>query len=189
MVASFVKGKNQSGLLRAVSQIPRPAQPQLIFAGEGPERANCEALAQRLGLAERTRFRGRVDDLAPLFAASDVCVSTSLRDSLPNALIEAQAAGVPVVAYDVAGVSEAFLPNRSGYSIPPGHESALGAAIKTLLDDPEKAQAFGQAGRNWAGETFTPKTIASAYREWLGTICPAFERPRDLLEKRTFSTH
>lgn len=187
MVASFVKGKNQSGLLRAVSQLPRPLKPYLIFAGEGPERANCEALAQKLGLVERTRFPGRVDDLAPVFAASDVCVSTSLRDSLPNALIEAQAAGVPVVAYNVAGVSEAFLPDHSGYAIPPDNEPALGTAIEALVGDPGKARAFGQAGRDWAEKKFAPDSIASAYRESLVTICPALERSRDPLEKRRCS--
>lgn len=169
-ISSFVPGKNKQDLLLAFARCKMSPDAMLLLAGDGGERAVCEGLARELGVSSRVRFLGNTDAIAPILQASDLFVSTSLRDSLPNALIEAQAAGLPVVAYDVAGAGEAFDSERSGLAVPAGDVDALALAIERLISSPELRCDFGVHGRERARELYSPEMIGVRYDAALGQL-------------------
>ncbi len=127
----------------------------LVVAGDGPLRAGLEAQAARLGVAERVVFAGRVDrDRHPsLVGACDLYLLPSVHDhrgnvdGLPNALLDALAAGRAVIASDVAGVGLAVRDSETGLLVPEGDAGALAAAIDALLRDPARRDALGAAAR------------------------------------------
>lgn len=172
-VASFVPGKNKQGLLRAFARSRTAAggRAMLLLVGDGAERSACQQLAEQLGLADCVRFLGHTEAIAPILQASDLFVSTALRDALPNALVEAQAAGLPVIAYDTGGAAEAFVHGESGWSVPGGDEEAFARAIEAALDSEEDLSARGRTAREFARATFSTEIIADRYRrfveEWL----------------------
>ncbi len=170
MVAHFVPGKNQEGLIRLLADKKLPAGTQLVFAGEGPCLRNCQRLASRLVLDREIRFLGKVGQLNDIFRASDLIASTSLRDSLPNALIEAQAAGLPAVAYDVAGVGEAFLHQQSGLLVPAADAQAMADSIETLLEDEKVRNHYGHCAREHALEHFDPNRLLEEYIRYIGSL-------------------
>jgi len=86
-------------------------------------------------------------------------VLTSRNEGTPVALIEAGAAGRPVVATDVGGVAEVVRDGTSGYVVPPGDATALAARVGTILDEPEAARAMGLAGRAWVRARFSSERL------------------------------
>jgi glycosyltransferase involved in cell wall biosynthesis len=107
-------------------------RPQLLVAGDGSRRAELEAQAQRLGIADRVRFFGHCDNVARLLPAVDLYIQPSRNEGLPLAVLEAQAAGAPVVATQVGDVASAVCPD-SGALVPPEDPAALAAAIDAAL--------------------------------------------------------
>ncbi len=168
-IASFVPGKNKQSLLRAFAQT-KTRDTILLLVGTGPELAACRKLAAKLKLENRVRFLGHTESIEPILQSSDLFVSTALRDALPNALVEAQAVGLPVIAYNTAGTSETFIHGNTGQSIPPGDETGFARAIDDLLASPEKRKTFATAARFHAREHFFPETIAARYRKLLAEI-------------------
>lgn len=148
-VAMFRPEKNQAGLIQTAAALPPDLDWQLWLAGDGPARAACVALADRLGLAQRVHFFGFHADPGPLYAAGDVAVHASRSESLSNFLIEAQAHGLPAVAYDARGIGECFLPGDTGAVIPPGDTAAFAAAVgrfaRAGADVRARARAFARS--------------------------------------------
>ncbi len=158
--AEFRPGKRQADLLRSFA-LYREKNPdarwQLWLLGEGSLHKRCQRLAKRLDISDQVAFHGYADDPSPYYSGADVAVSASAEDALPNFLIEAQAAGLPAVAADAGGAGEAFLPERSGYLVPPGDEAAFARALqKTAADDGARRQMSAAARQN-ARERFDPK--------------------------------
>lgn len=170
MVAHFVPGKNQEGLIRLLADDKLPSGTQLLFAGAGPRLRDCQRMVSRLGLCSEIRFVGKAGKLNDIFRASDLIASTSLRDSLPNALIEAQAAGLPVVAYDVAGAGEAFLHEQSGLLVPAADAQAFADAIGTLLADDELQNRYSKCAREQAVQRFDPNRVLKDYIRHIGCL-------------------
>ncbi|KRP35251.1 MAG: hypothetical protein ABS34_11415 [Opitutaceae bacterium BACL24 MAG-120322-bin51] len=162
-ISSFVPGKNKHDLLDAFARCKLGSTAVLLLVGEGSERDRCKQRAKDLGISAQVRFLGKTDSIEPILQASDLFVSTSLRDSLPNALIEAQAAGLPVVAYDVAGASEAFDQERSGLAVRSGEVDAFSRAIERLISSPQLRCDFGAHGRARAQKLYSPKIIGARY--------------------------
>ncbi len=134
-IASFRPGKRQADLLRLFSRFRekvRGVDWRLWFVGEGREFHRCQQLARNLGLTPQTRFFGFQKNPYAWYCAADVAVSASREDSLPNFLIEAQAVGLPVVAWDYRGVRETFLPGKSGFLIPLDDEESFLSALQNL---------------------------------------------------------
>jgi glycosyltransferase involved in cell wall biosynthesis len=132
--------KGHTFLLQAFAQLasqPGPAAPlHLVLAGDGRRRKDLEAQAAALGIASRTRFLGARRDVAEVLRALDIYAMPSLWEGLPLALLEAMAAGVPVVASDVGGVAEVLGGGEWGLLVPPGDAGALGAALGRLAGEP-----------------------------------------------------
>lgn len=144
--------KGLDNLLLAASEL-RDQFPRLrlLVAGEGDERARLERLRDHLGLADCVAFPGHVADTPGLLAAADAHCHPSLLDGLPNAVVEALACGLPVVASAVGGLPELLGPDErgepAGVLVPPHDIRALGRALGDVLRDPERARALGAAGR------------------------------------------
>jgi glycosyltransferase involved in cell wall biosynthesis len=117
---------------------------QLLVAGDGPERASLENLAERLALTKHLRFLGDVDDVRPWLTTAHLFVHPSKSESLSNAILEAMAEGLPVVASAVGGNPEIVIDGRTGLLVPPGRPDLLATAIRQLLDDPPLRGRFGK---------------------------------------------
>jgi glycosyltransferase involved in cell wall biosynthesis len=139
-VGRLVPIKNHRLLLQAAQKVlaERP-DTHVLLVGGGSEETALRRLVQQLGIAGRVHFLGFRDDLPELYALSDLVVLSSDNEGTPVALIEALAAGRPVVATDVGGVSDVLEGGRLGMLVPPGNADALAAAIQHSLDRPADA--------------------------------------------------
>ena len=145
-------------LLEAMAQLEREAgKPvcQMLLVGEGPAKANLRAVCERLGIAPRVVFTGVRRDIPGVLSLMDMFVLPSLYEGFGIAILEAMAAGKPVVATTVGGIPEFVAPGQSGLLVPPGDAKALARAIKQLLDDPEKARWMGSQGRKHVREHYS----------------------------------
>jgi glycosyltransferase involved in cell wall biosynthesis len=163
-VANLIPYKGHSVLLNAWREVC-DALPlaTLLLAGDGIARAELEAEARRLGLADRVRFLGIRRDVPDLLAISDVLVHPSFEEGFCNALLEAMAAGKPVVATDVGGNAEAVVDGVTGRIVPPRDAKALAAAVLYVLQSDDHGQAMGSAGRRRVRERFGRETMVSQY--------------------------
>jgi len=131
--------------------------------------AELQALVQELGLAARFHFLGGLADPRAHLAAADIFVLPSRSEGFSNAIVEAMAASLPVVATDVGGNAEAVEDGVTGLVVPPEDADALSGAIARLLADPSQARAMGVAGKSRAQNMFTTeammKQIADAYND------------------------
>jgi teichuronic acid biosynthesis glycosyltransferase TuaC len=121
-----------------------------ILAGNGPEVQPLRQAARQAGLEQRFLVPGEHWDrrrVGQLFQAADLLVFLSHHEGLPNVVMEALAAGLPVVATDVGGIPEVVMPERTGLLVPPGDVPAAVAAIRRMLDHPDLARATAETGR------------------------------------------
>ena len=154
-----------------VQQFPRAS---FSIAGDVLEPgyfAELQTLVQDLNLANHFRFDGSVTNLHQHLAAADIFVLPSRSEGFSNAIVEAMAASLPVIATDVGGNAEAVHHGISGFLVPSDDPGALSAAILQLLYDPLQAKAMGEAGKKLAAERFTTvammNRIANSYRNLL----------------------
>ena len=163
-VAMFRPEKNQRELIEIAATLPPVLDWQLWLAGDGPARPACEALAAKLNLTDRVRFLGFHRDPSPLYAAADIAVHASWSEALSNFLIEAQAHGLPAVAYDAQGIRECFVPDRTGWVIARDDRTAFRTALAHLIAEPAAARAARSAeARAYARTTFDPARQVAAY--------------------------
>jgi len=165
-VARLDPRKNQALAIRAFAAARDGLGPaHLLLAGEGRAevRAGLEALAARLGIGDRVRLLGRRTDVPDLLGAADAFVLPSEFEGNPLTVMEAMAAGLPVVATAVGGVPELVQDGASGLLVPPGDEAALGSALRALATDPDRRAAMGRTGQRHARERFRVETMAEAY--------------------------
>lgn len=126
---------------------------RLAIAGEGPDRAKFEEAARRLGIADPVQFLGFRDDVPSIFAASKVVATPSLRpEGFGLVVVEANAAGAPVVASDVGAVGELFQAGIVGSLVAPGNEEALANAIVAVLNRPRDPDRCIAASRQFSLE-------------------------------------
>ena len=162
-VAMFRPEKNQRELVELAGLLPAAADWQLWLAGDGPARAACEHLVAERQLDARVKFLGFHRDPSPLYLAADVAVHASRSESLSNFLIEAQAHGLPAVVYDAQGISECFVPGRTGWLVPAGDRAGFVARLQPLLTDPVFRQACAAPARAYARSEFDAARQTQAY--------------------------
>ena len=154
-VANLRIGKAHDVLLHAaVLVLQRHPDARFRIVGDGPLRAELEAQARALGIAANVDFLGGRDDVPTQLASSDLFAFPSLMEAFPNGVMEAMAAGLPVVATGVGGIPELVEHGRNGLLVPPGAVRPLADGILRFLDDRAEADACGRAAR---------QTIASRY--------------------------
>ena len=135
----------------------------LVLVGEGPDRERLERLAAQLGLSERIHFVGYRPNVAEILAASDLLVLPSRWEGMPNVVLEAMAAGKPVVATDVEGVSEALGPGSAQQVVRAGHGEAFATKVRGLLKQPQLATELGRANQARVRQHFTWQATVAAY--------------------------
>jgi glycosyltransferase involved in cell wall biosynthesis len=158
-VGRLVPIKDHATMLRALGHLPGV---HLAVVGDGELRAALEAEAGARGLRDRVHLLGWRTDLPEVLADLDAVVLTSRNEGTPAALIEALAAGRPVVATDVGGVRHVVENGRTGLLVPPGDERAVARALEQVLRDPAFAARLGRAGRDDVARRFGADRLVRA---------------------------
>jgi glycosyltransferase involved in cell wall biosynthesis len=159
-VAQLRAQKNHVALIDALARVRIDVPTvRLRLVGDGPERDAIEAHVRRRGLTDCVELLGSVDDVWPLLARANVFVLASSYEPLGIAVLEAMAAGLPVVASSVGGLREIVVDESTGFLVPPGDERALADRLTQLLQDRESAMQFGLAGRDVAARYRVERTV------------------------------
>ena len=163
MVGRFARPKRHDLVLRAFAEVqPRFPEAELWLVGNGDGLAAAEQLAAELGVAGSTRFLGVRDDVPALLADAACVVLASDYEGCPLSLIEAMAAGVPVVATGVGGVPEVVRNGVSGIVTAPGSAVDLARGLSALLADGHAGVRMGAAARAAAAELFSRERMAAS---------------------------
>ncbi len=169
-VARLDEQKGQRYLLDAALEVPEAI---FAFVGEGPDRTKLEDQVHRLKLEDRVLFLGFQHNVRDWLNACNVFVLPSLYEGLPIAILEAMAAGKPVIATDISGNREAVTDGVTGCLVPPQDAHSLAVAIRSLLGDPALGERMGQAGRKIVLEKFSEKEmvrqVTEVYADCLGS--------------------
>jgi len=131
----------------AVEILERFPDARFEIVGEGPERQALAARAAAHGVAHAVDFVGHRDDVSARLADADIFVHPSRHESFPNAVLEAMAAGLPIVASGVGGIVDLLEDGRTGWLVPPGEDEALASRVMHLMANPDEAARFGAAAR------------------------------------------
>jgi len=167
--------KNHSGFMRIARRIQQQMpNVEFLLAGDGPLRAELEREAQTLGIGDRVVFLGDRRYIPAVMASLDVAVLTSDSESLSNVILEAMAAGLPVVAYRVGGNAELIDEKRGdekrGQLISAGDEEGFAAAVERLLSAPSIRAQFGHNARKFAEENFGLENVRARYEACYQTL-------------------
>lgn len=163
--------KDQRTLLRAVRYVvDREPLFELDLIGDGPDRAPLECLCDELKLRPYIHFLGFRHNVHALLPEADLFVLSSVTEGLPMTLLEAMAAGLPIVSTDVGGISELVANGETGVLVAPQNPEALGEAILKLVHDPRRAAQMGQAGRRRVEQEFDVRVVTARYEELYRTL-------------------
>ena len=164
--AALVRRKGIDVLIEAVAQVCAAGTPiRLLIAGVGEERELLESLSSERGVAAQVQFLGWRSDKEDLLAASDIFVLASRREGLGVAALEAMAAGVPVVASRVGGLSQAVVEGETGFLVEPENSNGMADAIVRLAKDANLRREIGQRGRERVAQKFGITEQAKQYVE------------------------
>lgn len=170
VVAQLIERKGHRVLFEALRRLPDRASLRVICFGQGPLRDTLEREAADLG--ETVRFAGFRKDLGRWIGALDLLVHPALMEGLGVSLLQASAAGVPIIASRAGGMPEAVADGESGLLVSPGSAEELAAALRTLIDAPERRRQLGRQGRSRVEREFSVTKMVNGnlavYRELLG---------------------
>jgi glycosyltransferase involved in cell wall biosynthesis len=165
-ISRLVWKRGHEELLQAASMIAAvEPSARLVMVGDGPLRPTLEARARDLGLNGAVRFLGAVPRAASFLPHFDVFVLSSVWEGMSNSLLEAMAAGRPVVATRVGGNPEVVVDGETGLLVPPRDPRALADAVLRLLGDPALAGRLGEAARRRVESQFTLEQMVSRMQE------------------------
>ena len=145
-------------------------QTGFVLYGDGPLRGDLTQQIETLGLHEKFLLPGFCHEIDRYYPQFDVFVLPSFTEGLPNVVLEAFAAGVPVVATAVGGTPEAVEDGVNGYLVPSGQAAPLADRIARLVADPEQRRAMGASGRQRVKEQFSFQHQAAAYKQLLESL-------------------
>ncbi|MBK5920169.1 hypothetical protein CCR80_03835 [Rhodothalassium salexigens] len=137
---------------------------RVVITGDGPERPALERAVSDRGLADLVALPGARDDVAAALQAADVFVMTSETEQMPNALLQAMAAGLPVAAFDAGDIKVILPPEQLPFVCGQGDELAFGVALARLIGDPALRQTLGAANRRRVEQAYGIDTMVEAYR-------------------------
>ena len=175
-VGSFEPRKGQAVLLEALWRL-RARQPNahLVLVGDGPDEAMLRGKIAELGLDDTVHLFPFTSEPVHVFELLDVLVLPSLyKEGLPNVLLEAMSMSVPVVASQLAGVSEVVLEGETGYTVEPGEEAALADAIDRVWSDRDGYRRMAERARTLMVEQFDKKRQFRAFFEHFELLTERF---------------
>jgi glycosyltransferase involved in cell wall biosynthesis len=173
-VARLNPEKDYDTLLEAFRRV-RVSHPaaRLLIAGDGPERVRLEQKAAALGLKGSVEFLGHVDDVRDVLSRLDVYVQSSHVEGLSVAVLEALASGLPVVAARVGGNDEAVLHDICGLLVEPRDPSSLAAAIRQVLENPDRSRQMGIAARQHVKGSFSNEASMARIESLIDRLLPS----------------
>jgi len=166
MVARLHPQKDHESLLRAIAAVAvdLPVM-RVLLVGAGPLQAELTERIAALGLGAQVRLLGERRDVSQILALSDIFVLTSRWEGMPNAVLEAMAAGLPVLATRVDGIVDLVRDGETGILVPPGDDRALATALLALGNDPARRQVLGVAGRRRVESTYTIERFVDGFEK------------------------
>lgn len=164
-VGRLTRIKGLEHALDAVASLPEDTGVVLHLLGTGPAEEELRARAARLDLGDRVRFAGFCDHVADYLAHLDALIMPSLHEGLPFTILEAMAAGLPIVASRVGGLREVLEDGTTALLVPPADAAALAAALSGLAGDRELAARLGEAARARQQESYSLAAMGEAYWE------------------------
>ncbi len=168
-VAALRPEKNIARLLEAFALLLKAARARLVIVGDGAERSALDTLAVALGIADHVEFAGHRQDTPGFYARFDVFALSSDTEQMPLSVIEAMAAGLPVVSTDVGDVRSMVADGNTRF-VTPMRAEAMAAALLDLLAQPDLRRDIGAANRAKARQDFDQAAMFAAYgRLWRGT--------------------
>jgi glycosyltransferase involved in cell wall biosynthesis len=166
-VGCLAARKDYGTLLDALARLAERGTPfRAALVGDGVERVALEERARALGLAPRVRFLGERAGVERLLPGMDVFVLSSREEGIPNALLEAMAAGRPCVATAVGGTPEVLRDGETGWLVPPADPGALADALADALARPDEARRRGAAARRAVREGMSVEAMARRHEEY-----------------------
>jgi len=165
-VANLRPEKSHETLIAAAHRLAGEF-PEVRFqvVGDGPRRAELEALVRAKGLEGTVVFLGHREDVSRLLGEADVCVLPSRSEAFPNGAIEAMAAGLPVIASAVGGLLDLVEPGGTGLLVPPDDPDALAGALRRLFTDRALAARFGEAARTQVRQRYSFERMVASFAE------------------------
>ena len=157
--------KRHQMLVRLLAPLLKAGEATLVIAGQGPEWGDLEALRAELGLRDALVLRGFVPDVVPLYGAADVFVQTSTTEGVPQTIVQAVAAAVPIVVTDVDGVREVAV-GQPHATLVPLDGSGMVAAVRAKLHASRPAPASAAALEEWRPARVSDRL--RTFHEWLG---------------------
>jgi len=141
---------------------------RLVFIGKGELENELKAEAFRIGISDRITFLGWREDIPEVMQILDIFVLASLNEGMGRVLVEAMSLGKPIVASDVGGIPDLVIHGKNGFLVPPKNPERLAKYIKILIEDKDKREKMGQAGKEMASHFSKEKMvkrIAELYEE------------------------
>ena len=171
VVARLVPVKDHATLLRAFADARRDYQnAHLVLIGDGSSRTELECFAIDLGIGDAVSFVGELPQGQNYHRAFDISALSSLSEGFPNTIIEAMAAGTPVVATAVGGSMDAITSGINGLLVPPASPADFANALRTLLHSPVKRAMMGAAARDRARSNYSAAPAVNALQTMYDTL-------------------
>ncbi len=155
--------KRVPDLIKALALIDSKPAPHLLLVGDGPERDRIVSHVARLGLDDRVHLLGTRSDIPELLAAADVFAFPSMTEGMPNALLEAMAARLAIVACDVPGCRDLARHDKEALLVPPASPECLARALQRLIVDPHLAGRLGAAARDRVLKSYSQSACHQRY--------------------------
>jgi glycosyltransferase involved in cell wall biosynthesis len=163
MVAAFRKGKNHHNLFEIFTNFD--GDWELWLVGDGNQKNRFINTLRNSPIRKKVRMLTEISKLSEVYFSADIACLTSNEESLPNFLIESQYCGLPVIAYDTAGVRETFIPNESGCLVSQGDTRQFRDRAHLLMGNAEARESMGRVGSSWVKEQFDPDDKLNQYIE------------------------
>jgi glycosyltransferase involved in cell wall biosynthesis len=169
--AKLTRNKGHEIAIAALGRLHASGVPLVyLICGDGGREAELQTLARSARLPAVFTGLLESDELIAALAAADVVVHPSLNEIFPNAVGEAMACGRPVIAADAGGTAELVGTNGAGVLVPPGDPDTLAAAVRELLDDPERRRRLGEAARQRIENEFPLARMIDRYEAALNAV-------------------
>lgn len=165
--------RNVARLLRLFAGLTTTAPRRLVIMGDGPERAALEDLAKDLGIETSVCFLGAQTHPDSMFKQLDIFTLTADTDQAPNGLIEAMAAGLPVLATDVGDVASTLSKANQPFLAPPEAEDLLKTQLQRLIERPDLRSTIADLNQRHARERFDRQAILERYHRLFSTLIPS----------------
>lgn len=168
-VGRLERVKDQPNLVRAFIHLMQTVPDardrlRLVIVGDGSLRTEIERLLDGAHVLDQVWLAGSRDEAPELLRSLDLFVLPSQAEGISNTILEAMACGLPVVATEVGGNAELVVEGETGRLVPAHNPAALAAAIHSYVDDPDRMQAHGAAGRRQIEARFSLEAMVAAYR-------------------------